>query len=246
MLVVGADGCRGGWVAVAYDTARPELVVRVHPTLRVLLAAYPDAAMIAVDIPIGLATGAPRPCDMAAKTGLGSRGASVFPAPDRRLIKVLSFDEKADGRLAHALTHSQTTALAVKITGKGISQQTYYICPKIEEADRLMTPELQRRVIEVHPEVSFWALAGRCPMQHPKRTSAGYEERRTLLATAFGGITIPDRRAAGRLARPAGANDVLDAIAAAWTARRHAEGRTGRFPVEPARDERGLTMQIMY
>lgn len=138
MLVGGVDGCPGGWVAVVHDTARPELVTRVYPTLRALLAAHPDAAVIAVDIPIGLASGALRPCDLAARGALGpSRASSVFPAPDRRLIETLPFTEDADGRLTNGANYEEATALAVQLTGKGISRQAYAILPKIREVDRL-------------------------------------------------------------------------------------------------------------
>jgi predicted RNase H-like nuclease len=49
-----------------------------------------------------------------------------------------------------------------------------------------MTPELQQRVVEVHPEVSFWAMAGKQPMQHKKRRQAGYDERAALLEEKLG------------------------------------------------------------
>ena len=62
--------------------------------------------MVALDIPIGLATGAPRPCDVAARGALGpGRASSVFPAPDRRLIEALPFTEDADGRLTNSVSY---------------------------------------------------------------------------------------------------------------------------------------------
>ena len=38
--------------------------------------------------------------------------------------------------------------------------------------NRLMTPELQARVFEVHPELCFWGFAGH-PMQEKKEHSGG-------------------------------------------------------------------------
>ena len=129
--------------------------------------------------------------------------------------------------------------------GAGIPKQAFAIFWRILEVNWTLTPALQGRVFEVHPEVSFWALADRRPMEHAKNTADGYTERRSLLADKLG-VPIPTRAKARRLARPAAPDDVLDAIAAAWTARRVAEGRAGRLPDDPPVDARGLRMEIVY
>lgn len=103
----------------------------------------------------------------------------------------------------------------------------------------------QDRVVEIHPEVSFWALAGRQPMQYRKTWPEGYAERQTLLADAFAMLIWP-REEARELARPAAPDDVLDAVVAAWTARRVAEGVAERLPGDPPVDRRGLRMEIVY
>lgn len=237
MQVVGVDGCPGGWLAAAYDLPGPGLAFRVHASFRDLLSAYPDASCIAVDIPIGLTLGEARSVDGEARKVLGPRRSSVFPAPDARLLETV-VDE--------SLGYAEATERSRSTLGKGLSRQAFAIFPKVYEVNASMTPELRRRVIEVHPEVSFWALAGERPMEHPKKKPEGFDERREHLLGAFGGLAIPARHEAGRLARPVGADDVLDAIAAAWTARRFAEGRAGRFPAMPPVDERGLRMEMVY
>lgn len=231
MYVVGVDGCPGGWVAVRYDLDAPDLSYAVHPSFPELLAAHQDAVAIGVDIPIGLAEGEPRRCDMEARKALGPRGSSVFPAPDPRVITATSFEQ--------ALQRART------LTGKGISIQVFGIFPKILEVNWTLTSAQQDRVFEVHPEVSFWALAGGRPMAHAKDKPEGYRERQTLLADALG-VVIPDRANAFKLARPASPDDVLDAIVAAWTARRWPEGRAERLPQVPKVDARGLRMEIVY
>ena len=231
MRVVGVDGCPGGWVAIAYDAEARTLTPRVHASFAELLAAYSDAACIGVDIPIGLAEGEPRRCDVEARRVLGPRRSSVFPAPDPRVIT--------------APTYEQALARARSLTGAGISKQAQAIYPKVLEVNWALTPALQGRVVEVHPEVSFWALAGGRPMAHAKGTPEGYEERRTLLAESLG-APIPSREEARSLARPAAPDDVLDAIVAAWTAQRQAEARAGRLPPDPSVDARGLRMEIVY
>lgn len=109
-----------------------------------------------------------------------------------------------------------------------------------------MMPALQERVVEVHPELSFWALANGQPMEHPKRTPQGFEERRALLADALVQVSVPAREQARRLVRPAAADDVLDALVAAWTARRYSEGRSGRLPALPETDANGLRVEMIY
>ena len=82
------------------------------------------------------------------------------------------------------------------------------------------------RVREVHPEVSFAALAGR-PLAYGKKTWNGHHERAALLRRA--GIRIPRRLEAGVVA----ADDVLDAAVTAWTATRIARGEHRTLPADP-------------
>jgi predicted RNase H-like nuclease len=216
---------------VAYDDAQPALVPCVHATFREVLAAYPDAACIGIDIPIGLSSNGPRPCDVEARRVLGPRKSSVFPAPDARLL----------GATSYAEANARSRAL----TGQGLSRQAFAILAKIAEVNQAMTPALQRRVIEVHPEVSFWALAGH-PMAHHKGTPEGFEERRSVLEAAFPDTPIPTRRQAASLARPATPDDVVDAIVAVWTARRFAARHAGRLTVPPPTTDRAPRMEIVF
>jgi predicted RNase H-like nuclease len=232
MLVVGVDGCPGGWLAIVYDIEAALLTPHVYASFTDLITAYPDATSIAVDIPIGLSEGAPRECDIAARRVLGARRSSVFPAPDPRVL-----DEA---------TYTDALARSRSLMDKGISKQGFAIYAKVAEVNRAMTPELQQRVIEVHPEVSFWALADGRPLEHSKRNAHGFEERSLLLAEAFRGMALPSRQKARWRARPASADDVLDAIVASWSARRYATGMSSRLPAEPPRDSRGLRMEIVY
>jgi predicted RNase H-like nuclease len=239
MRVVGVDGCPGGWVAVTWDTVDKTLVARVHPTFVEVLDVYQDAAALGVDIPIGLGEGQPRQCDLLARKAISPRGSCVFPAPDARLVEALIQTNASAHDFRHALS------LARELTNKGISKQVFYICPKITEVNLAMTPELQQRVFEIHPEVSFWALAGKQPMVHKKRRQAGYDERAMLLEEKLD-VTIWPRKEAFENARPAKPDDVLDAAVAAWTARRVSEDNAELLPTNPPIDRRGLRMAIVY
>lgn len=98
--------------------------------------------------------------------------------------------------------------------------------PKIAEVDAVMRREtsLQERIVEVHPEVSFREIAGGRSILSKKKRVSGFVERRELLVGALPGIAIPATRPLVRAGAGAPADDVLDAIAAAWTARRFAHG----------------------
>lgn len=230
MRVVGVDGCPGGWVAIGWDTEAGTLTPLVYPSIVALLAAHKDAEAIGIDIPIGLAEGVARTADVEARRMLGPRRSSVFPAPDPRLLDATSFAEAA--------------ALSRSLTGKGITIQAFGIFGKVAEVNAALTPEMQDRVFEVHPEVSFTALAGH-PMEYAKKAPEGYEERRTLLAGTLG-VPIWPRVEARAVARPAGADDVLDAIVAAWSAHRLATDQARRLPSVPETDGRGLRMEIVH
>jgi predicted RNase H-like nuclease len=122
-----------------------------------------------------------------------------------------------------AASHGEAVNLARRLTGKGISRQSYALGPKIREAAAATTAD--SRLVEVHPEVSFAALAG-APLKWSKKTWNGVMERRRRLVGA--GIVIPDALAA--YAGSAPPDDVLDAAAAAWTARRVAQGTAKVLP----------------
>lgn len=231
MNVVGVDGCRGGWIAMCWDLETGTIEPGTHASLAGLIDHHAAAGAIGIDIPIGLSDTGTRRCDVEARRLLGrKRASSVFPPPIRELFGSTS--------------HAQASSLSRSLIGKGISIQTYSILDKVEEANDTVTPEIQDRVFEVHPEVSFCALAGR-PMMHRKNRQRGYDERKAQLEWATG-MTIPARKDAFRLAPPAKPDDILDAIVAAWTARRVVDGLAGRLPEVPETDSRGLRMEIVF
>lgn len=97
-----------------------------------------------------------------------------------------------------------------------------------------MTPRLQRRVREAHPECSFARMKG-APLRFAKKRPEGVAERRALLAAHFGDI--------GAL-RGAAVDDVLDAYALLWTAGRVAAG-AAQVLGAGERDARGLRCEIV-
>ncbi len=227
MWVAGIDGCKGGWVAFTADLESQTTEVELVDVAGLLKERSPDLSHICIDIPIGLLDGS-RACDKAARRLLGQpRGSSVFAAPCRACL----------GETCHA----DGSATNLRITGRGLSQQAWGIISKIKQVDDAITSECQEWVFEVHPEVSFWALAGGRPMRHGKKTASGVSERLDLLRDVFPEI---ERHL---LKRPSGVgvDDLLDAAAASWTALRLAKDEARRV-CEPERDGKGLEVAIRY
>jgi predicted RNase H-like nuclease len=151
-------------------------------------------------MPLGLLADGWRDADALARRALGRRGVTVFAIPPRPVWE--------------QPTYGEANRRCRELTGKGLSAQTWGLRGKLLEADayRRTSPA---RLYEVHPELAFSALAG-APLQESKHTPAGLAVRRQLLARV--GLTLPARTSG------AAENDLLDAAAVAWSARRIAVG----------------------
>ncbi len=225
--IVGVDGCKGGWLSA--EDRDGVLTLNVFRTFGSLLHTFSDAAVIAVDIPIGLACG-PRPCDLAARKELPGRTSCVFPAPCRHTFR-------AADRLAAANA-------MFACHGKKVTAQGFGILAKIEEVDSVMTPALQGVIREIHPELSFTRMQGN-PMTTKKARVRGFADRHAALATALPDVRILPRLAYQHLfGTTATPDDVLDASAALWTAKRIALGAAECIPAGPQVDSRGLRMEM--
>jgi predicted RNase H-like nuclease len=213
--VVGVDGCRAGWVAVALAPDRP-VVGAVADTIAAVVDAAERATgpldVIAVDMPIHPPDVGTRPADLAARAHLGRKASSIFLTPARPVLAAASYAEAC--------------AVARSLDGRAISRQAWALRGKILEVGRWL-PSAPCRVYEVHPEVSFSVLTG-APILANKRTWAGLAARRRALEGA--GIVVPsDVGGAGGVAP----DDVLDAAVVAWSARRIAGGTARSFPDRP-------------
>ena len=221
--VLGVDGCRGGWVGALLVGDRVELVV--GETISALVAAVRVAPeVVGVDIPIGLPDAGSRAADVAARRELpAGRKSSVFPTPVRTAVSAATWQEANE---AHR-----------RATGKGLSHQGFNLCRKIAEVDLwVRSGAAGVPVLEVHPEVSFATMgADTVPS---KKTAEGRRVRLAALRDA--GLRLPDVRRT-----PAyDIDDVLDACAVAWTARRRARGESRSLPDVPERFGDGLAAAI--
>jgi predicted RNase H-like nuclease len=228
--VIGVDGCRGGWIAVRWAETLTHHLCRSFAEVLAM-----EASVIAVDMPIGFPQGSGRQAEREARARLGERQSSVFSVPSRAAVMCMDYGQACSANLA------------CSDPPRKVSKQIFHIFPKMREIDHLMTPELQARVFEVHPELAFWAMNGGQPLALPKKVKGrphedGLSLRRALLAAA--GFPLAELGETRYRAADVGADDLLDACACAWSARRIAEGRAVRFPADPPLDARGLRMAI--
>lgn len=222
--VVGVDGCRRGWVAVVLrDGGMPAALLL--PTIGALDELVPDAAVVAIDIPIGLPDAGPRRADLAAREILGPRKSSVFLTPIRAALT--------------SATHAEASAVAKARTGAGISQQAFALRAKIFEVEQWLPTAKCPRVYEVHPEVSFAELLGR-PARATKKSWHGVVERRRTLTGAGIELEGVDPTVGSAIA----VDDLCDAAVVAWSALRLARGGARSLPDPPELNSCGQAMAI--
>ena len=232
-LVAGVDAAKGGWVMALTGVApgspvslslwRSFAEVWAEARSRRLLA-------VGVDMPIGLPGNRLRRSDIEARELLGPRRSSLFWTPPLCVLR--------------AADHAEANRLSKERTGRGLSIQAFNLLSKVQEARAVLSPEdlaldARPQAAEVHPETSFSVLAGQ-PMEESKRRQSGIAERLSVLEQEFPTLA----EAAERTTTPGAAiDDLLDAAAAAWTARRMAAG-TAMILGQDEVDETGYPMAI--
>ena len=223
-IAVGLDGCRTGWIAAVVRDGRL-IAVEYRESARAALEVYPEAEAFAFDIPIWLSVTGDREADREARKFLPTgRAPSVFNAPPLAALGAASYEEA-----------NETSR---RVSGKGLSRQSFALLEKIRQVAEIAATD--PRVFEAHPEVSFAALAGGQALPS-KKTWDGLMQRRALLSAA--GLAIPDL--VDEASRRGAADDIVDAVACAWTAARLARGEARSLPDPPQRLD-GREVAIWY
>ena len=208
--VLGIDAAgRYGWVGIVIDD-RGFVAAHVG-SLRSIVDAAPRVEVIGIDIPIRHTGERVRAADTLARQFVQPMGSSVFGAPRSEVLLAATYAEANEQLDSAGMPR--------------ISKQAWALVPKMKEAAELA--DADGRVREIHPEVSFREMRGE-PIRWSKKSWNGLLLRRRLLTEQ--GIDLPDE-----LEELKGivADDVVDAAAVAWSARRVAKERFRTFPDPP-------------
>jgi len=224
--VLGVDGCTAGWVGAVLEPGSPRPRVVVAPTIAELVSMVRESlgiVVVGIDIPIGLPDRTIRQADVLARKAVPGKASSIF--------STLTRDAYAcNTRLA-------ADAVNRELVGQGAGAQAFALRDKIVEVDAWLRTRPTVTVLEVHPEVSFAAMAG-APIRAGKKTENGRTQRLAALAAA--GIPRPTVLEGQGYA----ADDVVDACAVAWTAARHTLGLARSLPDPPERFGDGIPAAI--
>lgn len=227
--VAGADGARGGWVAVVADVqdGQPRELRFVEKLAD--LIAQGDIATLAVDMPMGFAETAERggrECERAARKALPGKTSSVFASPSRPALACADYRK----------------ACAANGNGIGLSKQAFNLFAKMRELDTLVRAKPKCRILEAHPELGFARLAGGKPVLARKKTPEGRRKRLALLKReGFGLVAHWLDLLPRKLVQP---DDVIDAACVCLAALRAARGQAECFPAVPPLDRYGVEMGI--
>jgi predicted RNase H-like nuclease len=198
----GVDGARGEWVVALTDGR--SLVLHSAPTVSAVLDLTAHCAAVGVDMPLHMPEKDYRPCELEAKALLGPARSSIFHTPVRAVLDTDSYIDAC--------------AVSRAVTGKAISKQSWYLLPSIRA---WIAADVDRsRIVEVHPETTFRVVGD--GVTASKKTAQGAGQRLKALSAFLPAAALVDAMATV----PAGPamDDVLDAIAAAWSAARYAAG----------------------
>ncbi len=223
-VVAGVTPCGPSWLVAPAKLQgtifAPEEPQLISPFSEVL-DQRPTFAVIALNAPVGYldeSAAGGRTCDREARALLGpKRGSSIQSAPVRSPTNELEF-------LPDHLDAISMTLL-----------------PRYREVAAEMAPFRQRTVYEVHSDVSFFEMNERQPLQWPKQTEKGRNERREILEAKFPGAS----RILSAELPGASLAHLLDAAVFVWTARRIFARAAVRIPQDPEWDEQGLRMEIV-
>lgn len=222
--MVGVDGCAGGWVAATFNS------IMVFERIDTLIEHFPVRSRILIDMPMGLPEIGPRDLEVKVRQCLPKgKASSVFAIPCRRAI--------------YADDYKRACAINLEVRGKKFSIQTWNICRKICELDRVLLaePALTQRVFESHPELAFAVLAGGEALP-PKRTIEGFEARLLILSQHIEGVEpLVDTALSSYRRATLAKDDVLDALVLAVT------GSTDQTILnDSARcDEKGIPIRML-
>lgn len=235
--VVGIDGCKFGWVAVAID-ASENFTISKHANFNSIFKIYPNASKYLVDMVIGMGSeGNERNIEKLAREKLKpNRTSSVFTPPCREAIY------KEDYKSAKLKN--------ITITGKSISIQAWNIVPKMKDVDQfiLKNKTYQGKIYESHPEICFAGLNNGLPMKEKKSIKEGIFERINLIEKYYTkSNSIFEKGRKEFMKKEVKDDDLIDAIVLAVTGvlgEKHGFSFISNHPIK--QDIHGNDMKMIY
>ncbi len=224
----GIDGCRGGWFAVVGEHRwKAELV----PSLDHFWDHNQPLKLVLVDIPLGIE--GERDCERLARKMLPpQKRSSVFNPPVKEALNIKDYGK------ASQINHD--------FSGKKLSKQSFYLMPKIREANDFLIAHKQASMLfyESHPELCFARMT---PKVLPnKKTFQGRKQRLDILKNADPQMIRLYHEAVHKYKRKwVNYDDILDALVLAFTARKGVQGLQF-LPQKAQYTQQGLRMQLAF
>ena len=226
-LIIGIDGCKSGWFSV-WENQDKSIHSSVFSNLNELKNFFKNESqlIIGIDMPVVLSEVIPRQADQLARKLLSKKASSVFTAPTPEMLDQPNY-EKA-------------SLVSKKLFGKSMSLQSWYLFPKIKDVQTMIHHE-DMQIYEIHPELSFRAMNNEQVILESKKSHEGFAIRNSLLSMHFENFIFEEiRRQYAR--KDVMDNDILDALAVLWSAKRIQSNQASFLPQTPEKPN----MQIVY
>ena len=226
-LIIGIDGCKSGWFSV-WENQDKSIHSSVFSNLNELKNFFKNESqlIVGIDMPVVLSEVIPRQADQLARKLLSKKASSVFTAPTPEMLDQPNY-EKA-------------SLVSKKLFGKSMSLQSWYLFPKIKDVQTMIHHE-DMQIYEIHPELSFRAMNNEQVILESKKSHEGFAIRNSLLTMHFKNFIFEEiRRQYAR--KDVMDNDILDALAVLWSAKRIQSNQASFLPQAPEKPN----MQIVY
>ena len=226
-LIIGIDGCKSGWFSI-WENQDKSIHSSVFSNLNELKNFFKNESqlILGIDMPVVLSEVIPRQADQLARKLLSKKASSVFTAPTPEMLDQPNY-EKA-------------SLVSKRLFGKSMSLQSWYLFPKIKDVQTMIHHE-DMQIYEIHPELSFRAMNNEQVILESKKTHEGFALRNALLSMHFKNFIFDDIRNQ-HARKDVMDNDILDALAVLWSAKRIQSNQASYLPQAPEKPN----MQIVY
>ena len=226
-VIIGIDGCKSGWFSI-WENQDKSIHSSVFSNLNELKNFFKNESqlILGIDMPVVLSEVIPRQADQLARKLLSKKASSVFTAPTPEMLDQPNY-EKA-------------SLVSKRLFGKSMSLQSWYLFPKIKDVQTMIHHE-DMQIYEIHPELSFRAMNNEQVILESKKTQEGFALRNALLSMHFKNFIFEDIRNQ-HARKDVMDNDILDALAVLWSAKRIQSNQASYLPQAPEKPN----MQIVY